>query len=223
MISPFPDPQFWSLVYNESFEPGVKTLVIDELLTADFLAIYCEANQNVARIGRFNHEEQFPGFGWNTIARYPLSQGVQLLTIEPRFFAQYRLSFQQDLRYPSPLLVSLKIWSPIMPLSRSGGSSSGVSAPTPATQAIPTSVNASTSSVTLLAANAARKGATIWNSSTATLYVDLDTSSGATASATDYTVTLGPGDYYEVPYDYTGIILGIWDVATGKALIRELL
>ena len=75
----------------------------------------------------------------------------------------------------------------------------------------------------LLAANAARAGATIYNNSTSVLYVEL----GATASLTAFTVVLaalsgGIGGYYEVPFGYRGVISGIWATANGTANIREL-
>lgn len=78
----------------------------------------------------------------------------------------------------------------------------------------------SSSSVQLLAANTSRLGATIWNDSTAILYVKL----GTTASATDYTVQIVTGAYYEVPFGYRGRIDGIWatDPGTGAARITEL-
>lgn len=73
--------------------------------------------------------------------------------------------------------------------------------------------------VTLLAANAARVGATIYNDSTAILYLKF----GATASATSFTAKLQPESYFEVPYGYTGIIDGIWaSDASGSARITEL-
>lgn len=80
------------------------------------------------------------------------------------------------------------------------------------------SVASSATSVTLLAANTARRGATVYNDSTAVLYLKL----GATASATSFTVQLGAGDYYEVPGRYAGIIDGIWASANGNARITEL-
>ena len=80
------------------------------------------------------------------------------------------------------------------------------------------SVAGSASSVSLLASNANRLGATITNDSSATLYVKL----GATASTTSYTVKLVQDAYYEVPYGYTGAIDGIWSSATGNARITEL-
>ena len=90
---------------------------------------------------------------------------------------------------------------------------------TPSTSgtATPSSVAASTTSVSLLAANPARKGTAIWNNSSANLYVEL----GATASASAFTARVGAGGYYEVPFTYTGVISGIWDAANGSALVRE--
>jgi len=80
-------------------------------------------------------------------------------------------------------------------------------------------VSASASNQTLLAANAARKGAMIYNDSSATLYVKF----GTTASATSYTVLMPANSYYELPYPvYTGIIDGIWSSATGSARVTEL-
>ena len=80
-------------------------------------------------------------------------------------------------------------------------------------------VSSSASNVTLLASNAARRGATIFNDSTAILYIKF----GATASATSFTVYLTAAQYYEVPYPcYTGIIDGIWASANGSARITEL-
>jgi len=81
-----------------------------------------------------------------------------------------------------------------------------------------TQVAGSVTSVTLKAANSSRLGLTIYNDSTATLYVKF----GATASTTSYTVQMGTDDYYEVPFGYTGIVDGIWDSATGNAYVTEL-
>jgi hypothetical protein len=79
-------------------------------------------------------------------------------------------------------------------------------------------VAGSASNVTLLAANVARLGATIFNDSSAILYVKM----GATASVTSYTVQIAAGGYYELPYGYTGLIDGLWASATGNARITEL-
>lgn len=80
-------------------------------------------------------------------------------------------------------------------------------------------VAASATNVTLLASNANRRGATVHNDSAlANLFVKL----GATASATSFTARLLPNGYYEVPFGYTGIIDGIWSLASGNARITEL-
>lgn len=79
-------------------------------------------------------------------------------------------------------------------------------------------VAGSASSVTLLAANTARLGATVYNDSTAALYLKL----GATASATSFAVKMQPDAYYEVPFGYYGVVDGIWGSATGSARVTEL-
>jgi hypothetical protein len=80
-----------------------------------------------------------------------------------------------------------------------------------------TNVAASATSVTVLALNAQRRGATIYNDSSTTLYLKL----GATASTTSFTVKMLTDDYFEVPFWYTGIIDGIWSSATGSARVTE--
>jgi hypothetical protein len=80
------------------------------------------------------------------------------------------------------------------------------------------SVASSATNVTLLASNANRLGATVYNDSTAILYLKL----GATASTSSYTIQLLAGDYYEAPFGYTGQIDGIWASANGNARITEL-
>ena len=86
----------------------------------------------------------------------------------------------------------------------------------------PTQVASSASAVTILAANAARAGATIVNDSTAILYLIL---SSTTPTSSVYTVALAAkgtvGAYYEVPFGYTGIIKGIWASANGNAVVTE--
>lgn len=82
-----------------------------------------------------------------------------------------------------------------------------------------TSVNDSATVVTVLAANTARRGATLFNDSTEIAYVAL----GATATTTDFTVKMAAGDYYEVPFGYTGIITAIWaNNASGAMRVTEL-
>ncbi len=86
-----------------------------------------------------------------------------------------------------------------------------------ATSAV-TSVASSASSVQLLASNANRIFASIYNESSKQLYIKL----GTTASNTSYSILLMPNSYWEVPNDYTGEIDGIWAAAQGNARITEL-
>lgn len=82
-----------------------------------------------------------------------------------------------------------------------------------------TAVNSGTGSVTILAANAARKGATIVNTDPNPLRLDL---TGGTASANRYTYALTAGQFLEVPFGYAGAITGVWDAdGTGAALVTE--
>ena len=75
--------------------------------------------------------------------------------------------------------------------------------------------------VLILAANASRIGATVFNDSTVALYLGLGTT---TASTTNYTVQIAANGYYETPPYFTGQIRGIWasDPGTGAARVTEL-
>lgn len=84
----------------------------------------------------------------------------------------------------------------------------------------PTTVAASASSVTVLAANTARRFASVYNDSSSVLYLLLQT--GGTASSTVFTIAMAAGSYYEVPEAYTGALIGIWVSATGNARITEI-
>ncbi len=74
-----------------------------------------------------------------------------------------------------------------------------------------------TTDAVILSANSARKGFTVWNNSTANLFMEF----GAAATAAVYAVKLVSGGYYEMPFGFTGAIHGIWDAANGTAEIRE--
>ena len=83
-----------------------------------------------------------------------------------------------------------------------------------------TNVGGSASSTTILASNTSRKGAMVYNDSTALLYLDL---SGGTASSSSYSVQLPAQSFFELPGPtiYNGAITGIWASATGNARITE--
>lgn len=80
-----------------------------------------------------------------------------------------------------------------------------------------TSVAATGADATCLAANADRRGATLFNDATVVAYVLL---SNAVSSSTAYTVQIAAGGYYEVPFDYTGVIKCI--AASGSMRVTEL-
>lgn len=84
-----------------------------------------------------------------------------------------------------------------------------------------TSVALSTSSVTVLAANSSRLGATIQNDSGQDVYIAF----AATATTTAYTLLLPAGAYYELPVGggvYTGAISVIALAASGNLRVTEM-
>lgn len=82
----------------------------------------------------------------------------------------------------------------------------------------PYNIPASPTSILLLKANLNRKGATIWNECTANLLIEF----GLNAAVATFTARLTPGSYYEIPFDYTGPVAGIWDAEDkGSAMVRE--
>ena len=76
----------------------------------------------------------------------------------------------------------------------------------------------STSYGTIATESTGRLGCTIFNSGPGNLHVLLGT---ATASTSVFTARLSAGDYYEVPFNYTGLIGGIFATA-GTAEVTEL-
>lgn len=91
---------------------------------------------------------------------------------------------------------------------------------TPQTSSTATRTDVARSNVsqTFLAANSSRKGVSIHNDSAVVLYIKC----GVTASTTDFITRLGSQDYYEVPFNYTGQIDGVWPTnGAGNARITE--
>ncbi len=82
-----------------------------------------------------------------------------------------------------------------------------------------TNVAGNAGSTSLIASNANRLGAVIYNDSTS--YLNIKYGSGA--SATSFTYRIPPNYTWEMPHPgYTGDIYGIWDVATGNARCTEI-
>jgi hypothetical protein len=87
--------------------------------------------------------------------------------------------------------------------------------PTTATLA---NVSSSASSVTVFAAAGSTNARTVYNDSTAVLYLKF----GTTASTTSYTVQLAAGAYYEFPQPcFDGRVDGIWASANGSARVTS--
>ena len=84
-----------------------------------------------------------------------------------------------------------------------------------ASTATQTNPNLSTTSATLLAANAARRSATVFNNSSLTIFIRFST---LAASATTFTVKLLPQDYYEVPGGYSGAITAVTESGSTNAV-----
>lgn len=90
----------------------------------------------------------------------------------------------------------------------------------PSDTVVVTSVADTSTSTDLLAADAARLGASILNTSSAALFVLVG---GGTASASNCVVRLAQWDYYEIPHGYTGVVTGVWasDPGDGAAMIAS--
>lgn len=81
-----------------------------------------------------------------------------------------------------------------------------------------TSVSSSATDVTVLASNSLRLGGSVYNDSTVTLYV---LCASGTSSTSLYTVQIAPNSYFEIPFNYTGVLKGLWASATGNARVTE--
>jgi hypothetical protein len=88
------------------------------------------------------------------------------------------------------------------------------------TTATKTNVTSVTTSVTILAANAARRAALIFNDSTSLLYLSLGT--GAT-STTSFSVRVAAGTLYvlDIPL-WTGAVTGTWSAVNGAARVTDI-
>ena len=109
----------------------------------------------------------------------------------------------------------------VLPVAINAGTATiGATRPAPAATGTITSPALAVTSFTVLAANANRLGATIYNDSTVTAYIAL----APTASLTSFTIPIVPGGYYELPNDgtiFTGLVSGIAASATGNLRVTE--
>ena len=94
-------------------------------------------------------------------------------------------------------------------ITRPEGNATGGTGPTTFT---------STSYGTIGTSNANRKGLIVFSEGPGNLHITLGT---ATTSTSSYTVRLSSGDYYEVPFNYTGLVGGIFATA-GTARVTQI-
>lgn len=101
----------------------------------------------------------------------------------------------------------------------SGGGGGGSTSDGAANTGTSTQVASAASATTILAANTARYGASVYNDDANILYLLLG---AGTVSATVYTVQIPSGGYYEVPFGFTGILTGLWAAdGSGSARVTE--
>jgi hypothetical protein len=83
----------------------------------------------------------------------------------------------------------------------------------------PRAVPASTASVILAAANPARRTLSVYNASTATLYL----ATGSFASPASYAVAIAPGGLWTTtePGQWIGDVAGVWSAVDGSAQVTE--
>lgn len=91
------------------------------------------------------------------------------------------------------------------------------SLPTSATASV-YAVLSSVTSVSILSANIARRGATLYNNAGTTVFVEL----GTPVSTSVFTVKMVDQSYYEVPYGWTGVVAGISTSNAGVITVSEL-
>jgi hypothetical protein len=87
-----------------------------------------------------------------------------------------------------------------------------------ASTATVSTVAGTTASGTILASNANRLGAALYNDSTAPLYLVVGT---AAASSTSFSIAVAGSAYFELPFNYTGVLMGAWAANAGSARVTE--
>ena len=98
------------------------------------------------------------------------------------------------------------------------GRSTALSAISPQSATLANVASSATSVTIFAAATGNVRGRTVFNDSTAVLYLKF----GATASATSYTVQLAASAFYEFPQPvYGGLVDGIWAAANGNARVTS--
>ena len=181
--------------YDALAQPSMRDLI------GDVQSVWCDASVAADPVIISNGQTK-------QYARYP-----------PGTFGWQSLLIKKPLRFDifcnASVTVNINVSTSVMPFSLHDGgeirSSEGSNR---------TDVAASVADQLFLAENARRQGASIFNESSARLYLLLFSS---VSSATNYTVEVAPGGYFETPYRYGGEIRGIWSAAVGGARVTEFL
>jgi hypothetical protein len=121
---------------------------------------------------------------------------------------------------PAGMAQPVVIVNPAVAGGGAGNSAPGLPVtPTVSATSATTRVAAIASDTIILAANAARRGASVYNSDANPLQLLL---AAGTAGATNFTIQLATNTYFEVPFGYTGVLKGIWTVVgLGAAQVTE--
>lgn len=184
-------------ITNYTFVAASKTVTFNDYVTIDLANIISVLNITTGEKLYFAGLSGLTGSVATNVLTYtsssPLSSDTDSLLI---FYDDPLISPGNPITIPSPLSIK------------------EVSSTTPV-QSSPSVTNVNT---LILALNADRLGATIYNEGAATCYLKL----GATASITSYTLQIVTGGYYEVPFDYTGIIDGITSAGTAQLRVTEI-
>lgn len=226
-----------ALAANSSLE-----LVLSEDGTQDTLIVVPPTGTYTGGGGFYVDGQPFKGNGWVTLQAYDPITGVPVTIANAPFVSGFGTAYRFDCggmqkirirasgsidfagygtAFFTALAYKLQSLSPAQLFGAVPNPLPVISTPKPSANAAVTNVASNAANVTLLAANAARLGATIFNNA---LSGNLYAKCGATATTTtSFTVKIVPGAYWEVPFAYTGQIDGIWDTADGNgAVISEL-
>ena len=200
----------WRFVFRNAYNFSSERYVsipIPLIVSSNALIIGFSTNSGLSYLGRFVRYPFVDGFGFVRAETLTVVEGYQCW--EFRDNHKSRVEFE-----PASKLLDcvVSVWVSNMPMYP--GSVTGFS-----NSVTPSTVPSATTNTVILAANASRKGALITNSSTSNLYLEF----GANATTTSYSVAVLPGYTYEVPFNWLGVINGVWSSANGNATVREFL
>ena len=97
----------------------------------------------------------------------------------------------------------------------------GFNAPITSGSAAEFRVAASTTSVVILSGSMQRHMGSVYNHSSASLYLRYSPNMSNSASLAMFSVKLSSGSYFELPVAFQGVVHGIWDGANGYAYVID--